>query len=456
MSTELSSTERMSGNGAHPQRPHVLVIGYVWPEPGSSAASGHVMQLLACFLEHDWQITFASAASEGEHKADLGAMGITEVAIELNSSSFDTFVGELQPDVVLFDQFLMEEQFGWRVEKHCPLAVRVLETCDLQSLRHARHQMLKDLLNSPQASDGYEALFAVPDERLFKRMAVTDLAQREVASFYRCDLSLLVSDVEIDLLTEHFKVPAALLHWCPLMLREIRELAPGFDQRAHFLTIGNFRHAPNWDAVLWLKNAIWPLIRQQLPTAQLHVYGAYTPPKATALHNATQGFHVMNRADDALEVMSAARVSLAPLRFGAGIKGKVIDAMASGTPTVTTPVGAEAMHGDLPFPGAIARDAQALADEAVRLYKDQAIWEQAQRAGWPVLKARFRHEQHCATLIERINQLRDNLQAHRAANFTGAMLRHHQHKSTQYMAQWIEAKNLASKRAPTNNVISVG
>jgi glycosyltransferase involved in cell wall biosynthesis len=420
---------------------HVLIIGYVWPEPRSSAASGHVMQLIDCFLEQGWQITFASAASEGEQRADLAALGITEVAIELNSSSFDRFVSELQPDVVLFDQFLMEEQFGWRVEKHCPNALRVLETCDLQSMRHARHQMLKEQLKESAASEHYDELFAAPGAQIFERMAVTDLAQRELASFYRSDLNLVVSDVEIELLTTHFKVPGELLHWCPLMLRDLPHSASGFGDREHFLTIGNFRHAPNWDAVLWLKNTIWPLIRQQLPSAQLHVYGAYTPPKATALHNAAQGFHIMNWAEDALEVMSAARVSLAPLRFGAGIKGKVTDAMLCGTPTVTTPIGAEAMYGDLPFPGAIATDAQTFADRAVRLYRDQALWDQAQRDGFAVLHERFRHEQHCATLIERINQLRDNLQAHRTANFTGAMLRHHQHKSTQYMSQWIEAKN---------------
>jgi len=419
---------------------HVLIIGYVWPEPRSSAASGHVMQLIDCFLEQGWQITFASPASEGEHKADLAALGITEVAIELNNSSFDSFVSELQPDVVLFDQYVIEEQFGWRVEKHCPDAVRVLETSDLQSMRHTRHQLIKDLLQGQPDSELAD-YFQMPRDTLFAHMSATDIAQREIAAIYRCDLSLMVSDVEIELLTEQFRTPASLLHWAPLLVREVPGQATPFDEREHFLIIGNFRHAPNWDAVLWLKNTIWPLIRQQLPTAQVHVYGAYTPPKATALHNAAQGFHIMNWAEDALEVMSSARVSLAPIRFGAGIKGKIIDAMVCGTPTVTTPIGAEAMHGDLPFPGAIASDAQTIADAAVGLYKDPSRWEEAQQAGWAVLQARFQHDRHAATLIERINQLRDNLKAHRTANFTGAMLRHHQHKSTQYMAQWIEAKN---------------
>ncbi|HEY0287310.1 MAG TPA: glycosyltransferase [Pseudomonas sp.] len=419
----------------------VLIIGYVWPEPRSSAASGHVMQLIDCFLEQGWNITFASAASEGEHKADLSAMGITEVSIELNNSSFDTFVSELQPDIVLFDQFLMEEQFGWRVEKHCPTALRVLETCDLQSLRHSRHQLVKQRLNEHQGDDDALDVFNIPDDVLFAHMAHSDVAQREVAAFYRCDLSLVVSDVEIELLTRLFHVPATLLQGCPLMLRDIPYQVKGYEDRTHFLTIGNFRHAPNWDAVLWLKNSIWPLIRQRLPGVQLHVYGAYTPPKATALHNPAQGFHVMNWAEDALAVMSNARISLAPLRFGAGIKGKIIDAMLCGTPTVTTPVGAEAMHGELPFPGAVASNATDFAAEAVRLYQDQNAWAQAQQTGLDVLRARFSHEQHCATLVARIQALRENLEAHRTANFTGAMLRHHQHKSTQYMAQWIEAKN---------------
>ncbi|WP_244160401.1 glycosyltransferase [Pseudomonas graminis] len=422
---------------------HVLIIGYVWPEPRSSAASGHVMQLIDCFLEQGWRITIASAATEGEHKADLAALGITEVAIALNHSSFDAFVHELQPDVVLFDQFLMEEQFGWRVEKHCPNALRLLESSDLQSLRHARHQAVKERLDGKPDADLTD-YFQTPRDQLFTRMATTDLAQREIAAIHRSDLSLMVSDVEIDLLTQAFSVPAAQLHWVPLLVREPRKAPLGprsFEDRAHFITIGNFRHAPNWDAVLWLKNTVWPLIRAQLPTAQVHVYGAYTPPKAAALHNAAQGFHIMNWAEDALEVMGAARVSLAPLRFGAGIKGKIIDAMVCGTPTVTTPIGAEAMHGELAFPGAVACDAQGVADAAVSLYSDQARWEQAQQDGWQLLPARFGHDRHCAVLIDRILALRDTLQAHRAAHFTGAMLRHHQHKSTQYMSQWIEAKN---------------
>lgn len=418
----------------------LLVIGYVWPEPRSSAASGHILQILQCFLEQGWQITFASPATEGEHKADLAELGIAEQAITLNCSSFDQFVSQLMPDVVLFDRFMMEEQFGWRVEKHCPDALRVLETSDLQSLRDARQLALKEQLAAGHGDD-FTQLLTLDQAALFQRMANSDIAQREVAAIYRADLSLMISDAEIDLLTQQFKVPASLLLHCPLLLDSSVQPAPDFDQREHFISIGNFRHAPNWDAVLWLKNSLWPLIRQQLPKAQLHIYGAYTPPKATALHNAAQGFHVLNWAPDALEVMRRARVCLAPLRFGAGIKGKIADALLCGTPTVTTPIGAEGMHGELPWPGVIASSTQALADAAVALYRDPCVWQQAQDNGWELLKQRYERQLYAPQLLARIARLRTDLHQHRLDNFTGSMLRHHLLKSTQYMAQWIAAKN---------------
>ncbi|MBH3421153.1 glycosyltransferase [Pseudomonas gessardii] len=424
-----------------PSATHVLVIGYVWPEPRSSAAGGHMMQILESFLAQGWKITFSSPAAIGEHKADLAALGIDECAIELNSSSFDDFIRELAPDIVLFDRFMMEEQFGWRVEKHCPQALRVLETSDLQSLRDARQQRLKDYLKHQPDADDFSPLFAPALDEAFQMMADTDLAKREIAAIYRCDISLMISDVEIQLLTEHFKVPAALLHWCPLMVDAPSETFTPYEDRAHFLSIGNFRHAPNWDAVLWMKNSLWPLIRQQLPGAQLHIYGAYTPPKATALHNPAQGFHVMNWAEDALQVMSAARICLAPLRFGAGIKGKLADGMLCGTPSITTPIGAEGMGDGQPWPGAVAHSTTALAAAAVALYEDRHAWTQAQEQGRALLARRYASKIHGPALVERLQHCRDTLAQHRRNNFTGSMLRHHLHKSTQYMAQWIEAKN---------------
>lgn len=387
-----------------------------------------MMQLIELFLKHDWQITFASPAAIGAHKTDLTEHGVTETAIELNSSSFDEFVSELKPDMVLFDRFMMEEQFGWRVEKYCPAAIRILDTEDLHFLRQARHQALK------QNRD-------VTTEDLHSEQAI-----REVASILRCDLTLMVSRYETELLSNHFKVDPSLLHCVPFMLEPIDQANinwPSFENRQHFISIGNFRHAPNWDAVLQLKTVIWPLIRKQLPKAELHIYGAYPPPKATQLHNPKQGFLVKGWAEDAQQVMANARVCLAPLRFGAGIKGKLTEAMQNGTASVTTKIGAEAMHGEQPWNGLIEDEPEAFAKAAVELYQNETLWLRSQQNGINIINAFYDKTLLGLQLMARIEQLENELETHRSNNFTGAMLRHHSMKSTQYMAQWIEAKNLS-------------
>lgn len=409
--------------------PQLLIIGYVWPEPSSTAAGTHMLSLLDLFQDQGWDITFASPAARTEQMADLECRGIRCVDIELNNSSFDTFAEQLQPQVVLFDRFIMEEQFGWRVEKSCPAALRILDTEDLGFLRHARHEALKKhgLINP-----------ALTPSLLF-----TELAQREIASILRCDLSLIISEVELQLLTGLFGVDSPLLHYYPLCLppEALTRTTPDFEQRDAFIAIGNFRHPPNWDAVRWLRETIWPQIRRLLPEAQCRIYGAYTPPKANALHKPEQGFHIMGWASDAEAVMQSARVNLAPLRFGAGQKGKLVQAMASGTPSVTTSIGAEGMAGELPFAGEVSDQPEIFAQRCAALYQDQSLWQTAQYNGFSILRERFDQRGHNRGLMDRMQGIQEQLSQHRLHNFTGSMLRHHFHKSTQYMSQWIEAKS---------------
>ena len=406
-----------------------LIIGSVWPEPRSSAAGSHMLQIIEQLLMHGYAVTFASAAMPGDTRADLVALGVAEQAITLNCSSFDTWVHALDPDIVVFDRFMTEEQFGWRVEENCPNALRVLETSDLHCLREARQKSLKN------PADLYQA-------DLYKTMAQLDITAREIAAIFRCDLSLVISRVEIDLLTRQFSVPDYLLCHCPFLLdMPDSKNWRSYSQREHFVTIGNFLHAPNWDSVLWLKQTIWPKIRTQLPQAHLHIYGAYTPQKARELHNEHDGFLVQGWADDALDVMKSARVCLAPLRFGAGIKGKLADAMLAGTPSVTTSIGAESMHDDLPWPGLIADDAQAFADDAVQLYQDSALWQASQQNATAILQQCFNKVEQGARLMYQLAVANEEIGQRRLQNFVGRMLRHHQHKSSYYMARWIEEKN---------------
>lgn len=429
----------------------LLIIGYVWPEPKSSAAGSRMLELIALFLSQDWEVVFASAAALSEHRVDLPSLGVQEKSIELNNASFNEFIAELKPDAVLFDRFFTEEQFGWRVEQVCPNALRLLDTEDLHSLRHARHQLLKQsqkFAENETARQSVDPVLASTEE-LYAQMASDDMAQREIAAIFRCDLSLMISQFEIELLISHFSVPIQLLHYSPFLKVQMAEqnVLPSFNERQHFISIGNFRHEPNWDAVLYLKHAIWPLIRAQLSHAELHIYGAYPPPKATQLHNPKQGFCVKGWADDALAVMQQARVCLAPIRFGAGIKGKLMDAMRCSTPSVTTNIGAESMcgaesmQGDLAWGGLIENNYQAIAGAAVKLYSDESLWQTSQQQGLGILQKYFGATDHSQALVERIESLQANLVTERQQNFMGTMLRHHSLKCTQYMSQWIEAKN---------------
>lgn len=427
-----------------------LVIGYVWPEPKSSAAGTRMLELVQLLVHMGYEVTFASAAALSEHRFDLNTLGVSEQSIALNCSSFDGFVRELQPSLVLFDRFFTEEQFGWRVESACPGALRVLDTEDLHSLRHARQQLLKSAqksLGSEKEKQSVAPVTASADE-LYQQMCEQDMALREVAAIFRCDLSLMISQFEMELLQRYFSVPAQLLFYCPFLSQQEIDVAslPDFSRRQNFIAIGNFRHEPNWDSVLWLKHQLWPMIRNQLshtgmPNAELHIYGAYPPPKATQLHNTKEGFHIKGWAEDAQQVMQSARVCLAPLRFGAGIKGKLMDAMRCGTPSITTSVGAESMSGGLPWSGAITDNAAEFVAEAIVHYQDENLWQQKQQHGSTLLRDYFYREDYAQMLSARLFQLANDIQRERQYNFIGQMLRHHAHKSTQYMGQWIEAKN---------------
>jgi len=402
----------------------ILVIGYVWPEPNSSAAGSHMMSILRLYKQQNWHIEFATPAQPTEHMIDLADEGISSHSIELNCDSFDDYITQYQPDIVMFDRFMMEEQFGWRVEKNCPSALKILDTEDLQCLRHARHQ-------------AHKAGRVLTQTDMF-----SDLAKREIAAILRCDISLIISTYEMELLVNTFKVDASLLHHLPFMVNLVKcpaKTTP-FSKRKHFMTIGNFRHAPNWDVVLYLQK-IWPLIRKQIPDAQLHIYGSYPPPKATALHNPKTGFFIKGWTENAFSVMEQSRICLAPIRFGAGIKGKLLDAMIMQTPSITTSLGSEGMHQDEPWPGVITDDITEFIEAAVKLYNDEHEWLNAQQKATALLKALYDSKLLGAQLIRKINEVEENLDQHRLNNFTGAMLKHHTMLSTKYMSQWISAKN---------------
>jgi hypothetical protein len=406
----------------------ILILGFVWPEPNSSAAGGRMVQLISIFTAQGFDVTFASLAMDSDYMIDLESLGVTKKSIALNCSSFDIFVKELNPTIVLFDRFMMEEQFGWRVAENCPDALRLLDTEDLHCLRLARQKAFKG-----------NRQFTTDD------LLVEDVAKREIASILRCDVSLMIAEYEMELLQSVFKIDADLLYYLPLLLEPIEDSTiqnlPSFEERNNFVFIGNFLHEPNWNAVQYLKETIWPLIRKQLPEAVLQIYGAYPSQKVLQLHQPKHGFYIMGRANDAQEVVRNARVVLAPLRFGAGIKGKLVEAMQCGTPSITTTIGAESMCGNLPWNGFVADEPQVFADKAVELYDDKNLWLKAQENGFEIIEKCYLKYLFEDDFIQHILKVQTRLKPHRLYNFMGTLLQHHTLTSTKYMSRWIEEKN---------------
>ncbi len=405
----------------------LLVIGYVWPEPKSSAAGTRMMQLLDFFYREGYTISFATTAKETSNRSDLESKGIKIKKIRLNDPAFDDFIMDLMPDAVLFDRYMTEEQFGWRIDNICPEAIKILDTEDLHFLRDLRHKTFKNKEES---------------ERLFMD---SELAKREIGAIYRCDISLIISEKEMEILKKKFQVPSFILHYLPFLLEPISEKdiekLPSFEGRKDLIWIGNFLHEPNWNAVLELKEKIWPQLKGKLPGAKMQIYGAYASQKVYKLHNEKDRFLINGWTNDSGLVMKTARLCVAPINFGAGLKGKLVEAMQNGTPSITTPLGAEAINGELSWPGYITSNSEEFVSKTLELYTDEMLWNEKQRYGFEIINERFDKQQHEKLFHERIYELEFDLLDHRSRNFTGNMMKFHLNRSSYYLSRYIEEKN---------------
>ena len=400
---------------------NLVIIGKVFPEPNSTAAGSRMIQLTDLFLTQNYQITFLSTATISENSFDLSSKNISFQNIVLNDSSFDELIKNLNPDFVVFDRFTTEEQFGWRVSEQVPNAVKILDTEDLHFLRTAREKAFKQNRNLEHSD------------------LINDVFKREMASILRCDLSLIISEFEMNLLIEKFKFDENILFYLPLF-GEVKKPKTSFPERKNFISIGNFLHEPNWQTVLQLKK-LWKDIKKQLPEAEIHIYGAYASEKVFQLHNEKEGFIIKGRAESVETVFNTAKVLLAPIPFGAGIKGKLLESMQFGLPNVTSAVGAEAMQGNLDWNGLIADNETEFVEKAVLLYQDENLWQKSQENGYKIVENRFKKELFEPHFIHKIQEISENLESHRNQNFLGQILQHHTLQSTKYLSKWIEEKN---------------
>jgi glycosyltransferase involved in cell wall biosynthesis len=174
----------------------------------------------------------------------------------------------------------------------------------------------------------------------------------------------------------------------------------------------------------------------------LHIYGAFVTQQIQQLHNPKEGFFIKGFAENADKIVTNAKIVLAPLRFGAGIKGKLSEAMICGTPSVTTTIGAEGMQQNLPWNGFVTDDFEEFANKAVEFYTNQIVWKTAQKNGIEIINAFYDKTKLEPPFINRILEIQQDLENHRAQNFIGSLLQQHRLQATKYLSKWIEGKNV--------------
>jgi glycosyltransferase involved in cell wall biosynthesis len=398
----------------------VLFIGNIWPEPKATAAGWRINGLISFFQSYNYQVVYASTSPFNKHSEALVKIGVEVQHVLVNDKSFDDFITLLSPGIVVFDRFMMEEQFGWRVRDNCESAFTILDTSDLHFLRIKRGEELSN--KSKKKNE--------------------EVKLRELGSIYRCDLSLIISEVELALLSE-IGIPKDCLHYLPFMFdMPDKNNWNSFEDRNGFVTIGSFLHEPNIDQIKYLKSEIWGLIRKEIPDAEIKIYGAYCKEKHFQMNDSKNGFYVLGFAEDAHEVISKSKVLLAPLRFGAGIKGKLLEAMLTGTPSVTSSIGKEGIvHKDYEWAGAVCNDPGLFAKAAIKLYSNKIEWISAVKKTDLIIKDRFSKELHYNKFNQLIENRLRNLKKYRSDNLMGSILNYHANRSTKFMSMWIESKN---------------
>lgn len=441
------------------QQQHVLVLSNLYPQPSSSAAGSrteYIIRQLARNTQTWDTVHFAASSKEIDEAVvtDLQAEGVHFHYIEPNNSEeMKALLDRIGSDLslVIYDKFYTEEAFSFHIHNLRPDAVQVVDMQDMHSLRRGRQAVAKKL-SSPaiDASTWWEkclreSVSYIPENS-------DKMLLRELASLHRSDISLVCSPIEHKLLVNKYQLPASKVCTASFWVDtddELQNEKPSFAERRHFCFVGGFRHDPNVDAVQQLAKYIWPHVRKVIPDAEMHVYGAHASGSIQALHNPKQGFHVLGFTPDLEATLLQYRVLLAPLRYGAGIKGKIVDAWTYGLPVVTTPIGSEGMLSSSDEWGgeASATSIPAFCDAAIKLYTNEDAWNTTVRRGQELLKELYSASGHWGSVAQSLEDAVKNRSERRSKDLMRSILWQEQTRSTEYFSRWIEAKN---KNKPTS------
>lgn len=347
----------------------ILVVDTETPRPRHDSASLRMANLMRLLVAEGAHVVFlpADLRDAGEDTAALRQLGV--------ESWHAPFAGSIASwmrahgarfDVVLLSRHYVAAELIPLVRRFAPQARVVFDTVDLHFLREQRGAAIAG------------------DDALHRSAGKT--RDRELALMQRADTTLVVSPVERDMLAA--LLPASARVEVLSNLHEIAGNGAPFAQRRDLVFVGGFRHPPNADAMLWFGREIFPRIRARLPEVRLHCIGAEPPPQVRALQE-IPGITVHGHVPDLAPYMDGARVAVAPLRFGAGVKGKVNLSMAHGQPVVATPCAVEGMHLVDGHDVLVAEGADAFADAVVRLYGDASLWNRLSTHGRENIRRHF-------------------------------------------------------------------
>lgn len=364
-----------------PARPRILVIDANVPEPDKDAGSVVAIWHLRLLLDLGYEVTFLPVSLQpfGPYGAALQAMGVELIHapyvrdihawITAHAAEFDLFW------LVRFGE---GGAFIERLRQLCPLTPVVLNTCDLHFLRAER-----EAKRQGGAREALENAWRIRD--------------RELAVIGAADDTILVSTYELDHLRGMGRADSFSI--IPLVM-ETAARVPPHAGRSGIAFVGGYQHTPNVDAVLWFVDTVWPVLRAALPDLEFHVVGSNPPPAILSL--SAPGVRVHGFVKD-LDAFLARRIAtVAPLQYGAGIKGKIGSSLAAGVPCVSTTVGAEGMglrDGETIL---IADDPETFVGQVARLVADPALWARISRAGQDFVAAEYSPEVTRARLLRLI------------------------------------------------------
>jgi glycosyltransferase involved in cell wall biosynthesis len=346
--------------------------------------------LLLGLADRGYHVVMVSPMVANPYFAELEAHGIETVQADSSDHpALRAVILGYRPDAAIFSHAETEQRFAAACHAWSPETIRVLDTVDLHFVRETRRR---------------GARLGFKTEPTFSPETLSPAALEEISSGIRSDATLVVSPAERDLLVDQ-------LSFDPHMVRVVSNVhVPEVEQRPWherdgFLFLGGFTHPPNVDSIKWIVSEIWPLVRQRRPNAHLKIVGSAAPPEVRSLHDPAFGIEVVGFVDNHRAALAGARVMLAPLAYGAGVKGKVGEALAVGTVVVTNHIGAEGMdpHGRAL---GVGRDPESLADLAASLHDDRSEWLRRSTAGLELLHAQYSIEHHVGELLAAIDVAR--------------------------------------------------